>query len=273
MLLGKTIILKEDEQTNFEKSLAKVQTDFSMPLLPLIHKADCKEREGQTNITALDYFETGVIDPVPCDVFGEDLVYTFVGRPSFRELNIPACFIIKPVEELIQNIFVFDSGAYYANYYSKVVDNKLDINLFRIPANEEMIKKFITLYYGDNTYYYFGIGKNTESQEIKNSVEEFDYLMLVRVVEFLKAEFDTRCRTLENILRTPISLEKYLMAVIVPNSMLKNKSFCSFQKTFGKNIDIIFYDDDFGQMGATKCNRQIDRALIKYYLEKGYISL
>ena len=37
----------------------------------IIHKADCKRREGQTNITALDYFETGVIDPVLCDVFGD----------------------------------------------------------------------------------------------------------------------------------------------------------------------------------------------------------
>ena len=271
--MKKTLVLREYEKTNFEKSIARVQVDFSMPLLPLIHKADCKRREGQINITALDYFETGVIDPVPCDVFGENLVYTFVGRPSYRELNIPACFIIKPAVELLQNIFIFDSGAYYANYYSKVIDNELDVNLFRIPANEEMIKRFISLYYGDNTYYYFGIGKNTDSLEIKNSVEEFDYLMLARVVEFLKAEFDTRCRTLENILRTPISLEEYLMAVIVPNSMLKNKSFYSFQKRFGESIEIIFYEDDFGQMGATQCNRQIDRALIKYYLEKGYISV
>ena len=271
--MSKTIILKGYEKTNFEKSLAKVQTDFSMPLLPLIHKADCERREGQTNLIALDYFERGVIDPVPCNVFGEDLVYTFVGRPSYRELNLPACFIIKPEAELIQNIFIFDSGAYYANYYSKVIDNKLDVNLFRIPANAEMIRRFISLYYGDNTYYYFGLGKNTESQDIKNSEEEFDYLMLERVVEFIKAEFDTRCRTLENILRTPISLEKYLMAVIVPNSMLNNKEFYSFQKNFGENIDIIFYEDDFGQMGSAQCNRQIDRALIKYYLEKGYISV
>lgn len=271
--MEKTLILKTYEKTNFEKSLANVQTDFSMPLLPLIHKADCENREGQTNVNALDYFETGMIKPVPCNVFGEDLVYTFVGRPSYRELNLPTCFIIKPEDELIQNVFIFDSGAYYANYYSKVIDNKLDINLFRIPANGEMIKRFISFYFGDNTYYYFGLGKNTESQGIKNSVEEFDYLMLERVVYFSKANFDSRCRTLENILRTPISLDKYLMAIIIPYSISNNAIYQNFYKKFVNKIDIMYYDDNFGQMGYSLCNHQIDKILVKYYLEKGYISI
>ena len=106
-----------------------------------------------------------------------------------------------------------------------------------------------------------------------DSVEEFDYLMLKKIVKFEKMHFDTRCRTLENILRTPISLKKYLMAVILPYSLSDNKTFHAFCENCDDSFDIMYYDDDHGRVDAVRCNRLIDRVLLKYYLEKGYISI
>ena len=267
----KMLTLKGYKKTRFETSLADVKPDPSMPFFPLIHKADSIRQPGQDKPTALDYFQSGFIEPVPCDVFGENLVYTFIGRPSYRELSMPVCFIIRPAPELIQNIFLFDSGAYYENRYSKIIDNELDINLFRIPANQDMIKRFITLNYGDNTFYYFSLAKEKELYEFMDSEEEFAYLILERIMAFGRVHFDTRCRTLENILRTPISLKKYLMAVILPYSLAENAVFHSFREKCGGSFDVMYYDDSHGSADAVQCNRRIDRVLLKYYLEEGYI--
>ncbi len=270
---GKTLTLKKYKKTSFEASITDVKPDPSLPLFPLLHKADSARQSGKEKPTALDYFRSGFIEPVPCDVFGENLVYTFIGRPSYRELSRPVCFVIRPAPELIQNVFLFDTGAYHENRYRKILDNELDINLFRIPADQDMIKRFITLNYGDNAYYYFSLAKDKNLYRLMDSVEEFGYSMLERIVEFKKVFFDTRCRTLENILRTPISLEKYLMAVILPHSLSENQLFLSFCKKAGSSFEIMYYDDSPGSADSVSNNRQIDHILLKYYLEKGYISI
>lgn len=271
--MKKTFVLKEYKKTNFEKSITDVKINSSMLSLPLIHKVDCVDQEGKDSFTAFDYFHSGSIEPIECNVFGENLVYTYIGRPSYRELQIPACFVIKPGAELIQNVFIFDSGAYYDNRYSKVVDNELDVNLFRIPANEEMIKKFITLYFGNNTYYYFGLAKSKEQIDDMKSLEEFNFSMLKKIVEFNRVHFDTRCRTLENILRTAIPLEENLMAIILPKSLLKNNIFISFCEKCKNKFDIMFYEDENGSVEKKQCNRRTDQILLQYYLKKGYIEI
>lgn len=271
--MKETIVLKPYKTTSFEKSISKVGIDNSIPFLPLIHKVDGIPQVGKSKQTSLEYFEREEIFPVPCDVFGEDLIYTFIGRPAYREVSIPVCFIIEPAPELIQNIVIFDSGAYYENRYKKIVDNKLDVNLFRIPATQEMIKKFIALNFGENIYYYFGLSKIPKHFDVMKSEEEFDYEMLKRIMDFGKVHFDVRCRTIENILRTPIDLKKYLMALIMPNSLSDNEMFKKFCKSINKDIDIIYYDDQKVNGDDKLCNRMMDKVLFNYYLEKGYIVL
>ena len=268
-----TIKLKKYKTTNFEKSLINVSIDHSMATLPLIHKVDSVRVQKTNLLTAIDYFNSGIIDPIPCNVFGEELIYTYIGRPSYLELNLPTCFVIKPAPELIQNIFIFDSGAYFDNLYKTVVDNKLDINLFRIPANIDMIKRFISLYFGDNTFYYFGLAKNSNQTEIMNSVEEFDYSMLQEIIDFNRAHFDSRCRTIENIIRSSIDLSKYLQAVIIPKSLSINDTFEYFRKNSSTNFDIMIYNDNYGNTSKNICNKQIDCILLHYFQKNGYISI
>ena len=81
-----------------------------------------------------------------------------------------------------------------------------------------------------------------------------------------------RYSTLENILRTPIPLREYLMAVIIPESLADDISFRTFCENLGKDFDVMLYDDS-GELNALKCNRRLDKVLLQYYLDKGYISI
>ena len=267
----KNLVLKPYERTRFDGVIEETSVDASMPLFPLIHKADSIRQPGKEGFVASDIFRSGRINPVPCDVFGEDLVYTFVGRPSYRELRFPVCFIIRPAPELLQNVFVFDTGAYYTNRYGKVVDNLLDINLFRISADPKSLRRFITYMFGNNENYYFSLPLHEDPSEIMNSEEEYAYLTLGKIMTFHKANFDTRCRTIENILRTPICLREYLQAIILPRSLEENDDFRLFCQKVENRPDILFYEDQQGELPQAQCHRLMDKVLLNYYLDKGYI--
>ena len=268
---NKYLFLKDYRETGFERILDQANEKPHLPLLPLIHKADSVPDPGWNDPPALDYFASGFIPAVPCDVFGENLVYTFIGRPAYRELKNPVCFILKPAPELLQNIFLFDSGGYHNDRYRRIIDKGLEIDLFRIPAKRDYIVRFIQYYYGNNRNYYFSHSKNINEFTLRGSEEEFAYLMLEHIRSFNALEFDARCRTLENILRTPISLDMYAEGIILPESLKENESVRSFLETRDRKFDLMYYDDlhEFTTQAAR--NYAIHIILARYYEEKGYM--
>ena len=89
---------------HFESAISSVRVPRDYPMFPLIHCADLTRREDSNVPTAGDILRLGRIDPVPCDVFSENLVYTYIGRPAYREFKRPVCFILKPLPALLQNL-------------------------------------------------------------------------------------------------------------------------------------------------------------------------
>ena len=272
-ILENPLALKPYERTSFEDSLERVSVDPGMPLLPLLHTVGLTQRTGREDPIAADYFSTGCILPIPCDIFGENLIYTFVGRPVFPEFQRPVCFLLKPEPELLQNLFVFDTGAYATNRYGTIVENKTDINRFRIPARADAIRRFIAWEFGDNERYYYGLSKDNREFHLMNSQEEFDYSILKKILAYDRMNFDSRCRTLENIIRTPIPLQYYLQGVILPESRKEDAAFREFcsRPLPGFAFDIILYDDEQGRADAKTCNSRLDTALFMYYVDKGFI--
>ena len=159
--------LKDYQKTAFEQELSSLKLPPNFPMFPLIHSADTVRHPDSNNLTADDILQSGKITPVHCNVFNEDLIYTYVGRAAYREVSRPCCFIIKSEPELLQNIFIFDTGAYYEKRYGMLLDGIQDVNLFRIPANADYIRKFIMRYFGDNMRYLY-------SHPVRNN--EFDSL-------------------------------------------------------------------------------------------------
>src|SRR5215471_11463145 len=89
--------------------------------LPLIHTSRC---EFLPSIAV-----THVLEPQPCAIFHESLVYLFYGRPVYRshrgsrggEPNVlcPVCFVFKPrtVSRVVHRVYPCDTGAVAADCF------------------------------------------------------------------------------------------------------------------------------------------------------------
>lgn len=263
--------LRDYQQTAFERELYSVELPSGFPMFPLIHSADIVSHPDSNNLTADAILRSGKILPVHCDVFNEDLIYTYIGRAAYREVKCPCCFIIKPQPELLQNIFIFDTGAYYEKRYSMLLDNVLDVNLFRIPADSDFIRKFIISYFGDNKRYLYSYPIRHNELDKLSHLEEFSYIMLENLTTFDSIGFDDRCRTLENIVREPIDLKKSLQGILFPQSVLESGRYKEWIEKMPVNLDIMTYDDSSGLADSHACQDSMIKVLDQYYQEKGYI--
>jgi hypothetical protein len=93
--------------------------------LPATHMTDCW--------TLREALDDGILKVDYCSVFGEDLVYCFLGRPFYRpNPDVPAngmidyastCLILKPtITSSVVRIFPFDSGGF--DLYLKAMHHK-----------------------------------------------------------------------------------------------------------------------------------------------------
>ena len=264
--------LREYQPTSFEQSLASVVAPSDHPMLPLIHCADITRRPGSNVHTAGEILCSGRIEPVLCDVFLEDLVYTYIGRPAYREFTRPVCFILKPLPKLLQNLFLFDTGAYRTERYGRLVDSFQDIHLFRIPATEDAVKRFILKYFGSNENYFFSREARRDEFELEGSLEEFSYRLFCRLNAFSRMNFDDRCRTLENIIRCPVDLNEALQAIVFPRSRCSASDFPGWSGVLPKDVDIMTYDDRNGTATPLECADELSRVLNTYYQKEGYFA-
>ena len=271
-MLDDSYVIKKYSETSFEKSLEHAKDYENIKVLPLIHKADGM-RVRESVKCSHDYFKSGKIETSKCDVFNEELVYTFVGRPAYKETIFPVCFVLEPDESLLENVFVFDTGAYFEKRYSQIVENDIDINNYRIPANIETIKKIISLFDGNNMKYYISIGTNIEKMmdiDILDSEELFSYALLNSIRKFCDLQFDTRCRTIENVARNPIELSKYLKAIVISTDQSRTKEFNDFISMINRPVDILRYST-FDINAGSESNQRVKKILYKYYIKKGLI--
>jgi len=234
-------------------------------MFPLIHSADTVRHPDSNNLTAEDILQSGKITPVHCNVFNEDLIYTYVGRAAYREVSRPCCFIIKPIPELLQNTFIFDTGAYYEKRYGMLLDGIQDVNLFRIPADADYIRKFIMRYFGDNKRYLYSHPIRHNEFDNLSQLEEFSYIILKNLTAFDSVGFDDRCRTLENIVRKPIDLKTSLQGILFPQSVFESGKYEKWVGNMPVDLDIMTYDD------SNDCQDSMVRILDRYYQKKGYI--
>lgn len=260
--------LREYRPTRFEMAAADVSVPRDYPMFPLIHCADLRRRTHGT-MNAGDILRLGRIDPVMCNVFGEELVYTYIGRQAYREFPNPVCFILKPLPGLLQNLFVFDTGAYGDNRYRRLVDSFQDIHLFRIPADADSVRKFILKYFGSNKNYFFSRASGHPLSDPMDSLEEFSYEAFRMLDSFRALGFDDRCRTLENIIRGPVALDVALQGVILPAGRRLPDDYPGWDGSVPPGVDVMKYDDRNGLASPEECHESLSRVLYAYYREKG----
>lgn len=100
--------------------------------LPLVHTAPAH--------TLREIIASKSLKPQECPVFsGEELLYLFYGRPSYKvsaatpkSWLMPVCFMVRMSSlKSIKRIFPFDSGAFYANRHPDYI-RAFDIGQFEV---------------------------------------------------------------------------------------------------------------------------------------------
>ena len=150
--------------------------------LPLIHTSRC---EFLSNIAA-----THSLEPQPCGVFHESLVYLFYGRPAYRSNKgskggepialCPVCFVFKPrtVSQAVRRIFPCDTGAVVDDRFNPELQAS-DLAQLALDPQIDSARRFVSLMFERNSDYFVGKVVTVRSF-MPGSVEARFYELLMR---------------------------------------------------------------------------------------------
>jgi hypothetical protein len=168
------------------------------PQLPLVHTT--------RGVPSRAIFETFQLKGKFDESFKQDMLYFFYGLPSYKperkdELTSidgalwPVCFIVRPISDgPLQAIYPFDTGAYLAEYYTKVISPDVSLNNFLLGATMDIPPKVVSTFFGTNMNYYAG-NYNSFLHFDYEDIEANYYYRLIQIKE--NTPLDSRRRTIE----------------------------------------------------------------------------
>jgi hypothetical protein len=132
-------------------------TTSDLPLLGLCHTA----RDTKSNHEV--FFKRNTIETELCDVYQEQLIYLFYGRPAFKvpAAYYPMCFVFRLENEDIDRIkrkMAFDTGAFHNGYMADYFEgSNAQLGDFEIENQPlEYLSRFVRYFFENNTQYYDG---------------------------------------------------------------------------------------------------------------------
>jgi hypothetical protein len=189
--------------------------------LPLIHTSRC---EYFTSIIT-----TGTLEPRPCAVFKESLIYLFYGRPAYRSTKgsksgepvalCPVCFVFKPrtVSRSLYRIYPCDSGAVAHDLFKPEI-TAADLMSLAVDPLIENARRMVSLLFEHNSDYFVGrvVGGKSFSA---GTVEARFYCLLQRPGP---VDYDDRRSAIEVQVDHSVSLLEQLLFVVLPNEFLQD---------------------------------------------------
>jgi hypothetical protein len=188
--------------------------------LPFFHSCDAIHLKS-----ILDY---GAVKLMPCKEYGEDLLYTFYGKPGFKSSNsrnsragylMPLCFIVR--YEFVTGIHravAFDSGAYNIGLYKDHLHKSMKLHQFHLTPEKDSLRKMVQYFYESNEKYFVGEPKGVIDYDPLHTPIE-SYLSILRCT--YQTEFDDRKGCLEAQLKYEIPIHKdAIEAVIMPSHLM-----------------------------------------------------
>ena len=177
-----------------------------------------------------EMLEGETLEPSLCDVFGEQLIYLFYGRPAYRakdgnnarlQFEWPIIFIFDPQKiGSIKRAFPFDTGAFQRQLYSEFFDKKSQMGDFELDPSLDGIKRFIGTFYQDHKEYYSGsTRKNVPIEHRQFEAEGILELSRLPGVQDSISRLgtrDERSSAVEVQLSHPLSLIDSLLAIVLP---------------------------------------------------------
>lgn len=198
--------------------------------LGLTHVTDC------ARLASLVQSEK--LEPRPCDVFGENLVYLFYGRPAYRRpwpgdatSNLDyarICLIMRDaVAERAHRILPFDSGGYQR--YAGAFHDTLDIADFELAKGDHPLKLIGAFYDSLEDYWTMRPIQPREFPATQNVVRSYYQLITGGLAE----AFDDRCAAIEVQLNEALPLEGEVLAVVGPNQIFDDPAVTALLDKWG----------------------------------------
>jgi hypothetical protein len=191
--------------------------------LPLIHTSRC---EYLTSIIS-----TGILEPRPCEVFKESLLYLFYGRPAYRSIKgtksgepivlCPVCFVFKPrtVSRSLYRIYPCDSGAVAHDRLAPEI-TAADLKGLALDPQIENARRMVSLLFEHNSDYF--VGKVVSGKSFDTGTLEARFYSLLQRPG--PVDFDDRKSAIEVQVDHGIPLAEQLLFVVLPKEFLEENA-------------------------------------------------
>lgn len=189
--------------------------------LPLIHTSRCEFIKS--------IISSGSLEPRPCDVFKESLVYLFYGRPAYRSTKgtkngepialCPICFVFKPrtVSQSLYRIYACDSGAVAHSHLVPEITAD-DLSDLAVDPQIENARRLVSFLFLQNSDYF--VGKVVSGKSFNTGTVEARFYSLLR--RSGPVDFDDRKSAIEVQVNHNIALAEQLLFVVLPNEFFED---------------------------------------------------
>jgi len=212
------------------------------PTMPLTH---CTKSEY-----FFDMIREGAISKRPCKVFGEELVYLFYGRPSYRpyaetantslDAFRPVALLFRPEAiAAIRRIHPFDTGAFANGLYGHFIPGHARMQNYEIRPDLEAASKSVSFFFGSNRNYYLGrTAPGASAPPANPTVSSLLGMFQARGL----SEVDDRRSAIEVQVAADVKLDSdAIMAICLPSDYCEDDSLLALITEDWK-ADIIGYD-------------------------------
>jgi hypothetical protein len=187
--------------------------------LPLVHTSRCE--------LASSIIATPELQPRQCDIYDEDLLYLFYGRPAYRIKDrgfhdigyCPICFILKLNRSSLglKRVMPIDSGGVAEGRFSPHIE-PWHRDLLELDTSVDGAQKLVDVLYKDNRSYLYGACQPLDQFVDAPNVLVTQYVKMLHDAEVSKA--DDRRSVVEFQATTTVSLKDDLQAVVLPEALL-----------------------------------------------------
>lgn len=220
---------------------------------------------------------SGKIERRMCDVFDEELVYFFYGKPAYRMQNrgtntrdasrFPVCFVISDLEDSsIRRVFPFDTGAMACGVYECVCGDEKNPLSFEIGSDRRAISLLVGFMYSSDPNYFYARPEKA-MMDIDSLSFELQQIYAI-IVQFGESTWDARAHSIEiqhdqdiDLVHAPIE------AIILPDSFLNNPGVADF--IYNNNITAVDYS--IHQSNPSSATDILFEAAKRYLSDKGLL--
>ncbi|WP_156385657.1 hypothetical protein [Devosia sp. Root685] len=224
---------------------------------------------------------SGELKPTPCAVFGENLLYLFLGRPAYKTrkqsndnltFDLPVAIILNSNTDIgtPARVYPFDSGAFERGLYKTYFHDETILEDFELFSEQISSDKYISHFYSTKREYFGGTSR-------KNVELPFDGFEARGLHEMARAiadpgvdrdlPADERSSSVELQTRNAVSLSGNTLAVILPQQYLDTKGIAEAIASMGAKYIKTY--DVMRNMGSREISAVVYHIARDIYLSEG----